>query len=345
MITARNAARVASLVEEWFRRNARALPWRDGYEPYHVWISELMAQQTRMEVVLRYFPRFVEKFPSVEALARASDDEVVAAWSGLGYYRRARMLHRTAGEIVERFEGRIPRDAETLATLHGFGRYTAGAVASIAFGARTSIVDGNVARVVARIEALEAPWRSRELEARAWDVAELLVARCESPRDLNQGLMELGARVCRPKNPDCDACPLTRHCSAFAEGTTGDYPRPAPKAKTVELEVPVWIIADAKGRLLFKRSDGPLLRGMFHLPIGNALVFPDPLLLVEPGDPIGAFTHTITNRRIRFQLFEPGPPGGIAESRGDWAWIDPGRLSEHPHPSWVRKAVEIWRRR
>jgi A/G-specific adenine glycosylase len=345
VITRRNASKVASRVEEWFRVNARELPWRRGYDPYQVWISELMAQQTRMDVVLRYFPRFVAKFRSVAALAAASEEDVVAVWSGLGYYRRARMLHRTAREIVERFGGAIPREAGTLGTLHGFGRYTAGAVASIAYGQRAPIVDGNVARVVARLEAIEAPWRSRELESRAWEVAELLVARCESPRDLNQGLMELGARVCRPRNPDCGACPLARHCSARRAGATGAYPRPAPKVKATEIEVPVWIISDAKGRLLFRRSEGKLLQGMLQLPVGNALVFPDPLVIADPGEPIGAFTHTITRRRIRFRVFAPGSPERVADSGGEWAWIAPDQLAEHPHPSWVRKAVERWHRR
>lgn len=341
----RMASAIASDVENWFRHNKRDLPWREKYEPYHVWISEFMAQQTRMEVVLGYFPRFIEKFPSIAALAQADEEDVVAAWSGLGYYRRARMLHRSAREIVERFDGRLPRDVTTLQTLYGFGPYTAGAVSSIAFEVRTPLVDGNVTRIVARLETIESPWRSRELEKQAWSVAGLLVDACHSPRDLNQGLMELGASICRPKNPDCEACPLTGNCEARAKRMTEAYPRPAPKARTIALEIPVYIFEDARGRVLFRRADGSLMNGMYQLPQGNEMLFGNALEVANPGESLGSFTHTITNRRIRFTLYCPQLPERVADSGGEWTWIDPGALAEHPHPSWVRKAIERWKSR
>jgi A/G-specific adenine glycosylase len=345
MMTSRKAGKIARLVEEWFRSNARAdLPWRPGYEPYHVWVSEFMAQQTRMEVVVEYFPRFVGRFPSIAALAAAEEADVVTAWSGLGYYRRARMLHRSAREIVERFGGQLPDNVETLRSLHGFGPYSAGAVASIAFEKRVPLADGNVTRLVARLEKVDAPWRSRELEKRAWQVAEMLVEACESPRVLNQGLMELGARICRPRNPDCDACPLARDCVARADAVVGDYPRPAPKRKIVALEVPVWIITDRRGRLLFRRASGKLMRGMFQLPVGSGEPFGDHMVIEEPGRRIAELTHTITHRRIRFQLFTPELPDSLAETDGEWKWIAPECLGDHPHPSWVRKAIEAWTR-
>jgi len=344
MISRRNAPKIAERIEEWFRQNARELPWRSHYDPYHVWISEFMAQQTRMEVVLRYLPRFMERFPSIEALAAADEEAVVTAWSGLGYYRRARMLHRSAKEIVERFGGQLPDDVDILETLHGFGPYTAGAVASIAFERRVPLVDGNVARIVSRLEEIEAPWRSRTLDKRCWDVAELLVEKCASPRALNQGLMELGARVCTPKNPDCDSCPLVRQCAAAGSGTQGNYPRPAPKSKTVDIEVPVWIFADRRGRVLMRRSDGRLMKGMFQLPVGVDGLFGHAVPLREPGPVIGKVIHTITHRRIRFNLHAPVLPDSIADSRGDWKWIAPEDLGDHPHPSWVKKALETWAR-
>jgi len=342
MISRRNATTIAGRIEAWFRQNARELPWRAHYDPYHVWISEFMAQQTRMEVVLRHLPRFIERFPSVEALADASEEAVVAAWSGLGYYRRARMLHRSARELVGRFGGRLPDNVDTLRTLHGFGPYTAGAVASIAYERRVPLVDGNVARIVSRLEALEAPWRSRDLDRRAWEVAELLVEGCMSPRDLNQGLMELGAGVCRPKNPGCDVCPIVRHCQAAKGGNAGDYPRPAPKTKTVDLEVPVWIFTDRKRRVLMRRSDGRLMKGMFQLPVGVDGLFGRAIVVAEPGPFVGEVTHTITHRRIRFRLHLPRLPDTLAETEGEWLWIAPEELSEHPHPSWVKKALEKW---
>ncbi len=342
MITRRNAATIARRVEDWFASNARALPWRPQYDPYHVWVSEFMAQQTRMEVVVDYFPRFIAKFPSIEALARADEDHVVAAWSGLGYYRRARMLHRSAKDIVERFGGELPRDVTDLRSLHGFGPYTAGSVASIAFDARAALVDGNVTRLVSRLEAIGAPWRSRMLDKRAWQVAELLVGACASPRSLNQGLMELGARVCKPRKPECEVCPLTRNCSARKNDATAQYPLPAPRTKTIELDVPIWLISDKRGRLLFLRADGRLMRGMFRLPHGNDALFPGPLIIKEPGDEIASFTHSVTNRKIRFRIFTPSLPDAVADTRGEWKWIAPDELGNYPHPSWVRKAVELW---
>lgn len=342
MISSREATTIAARVEEWFRLNGRDLPWRGHYDAYHVWISEFMAQQTRMDVVLRHLPRFVERFPSIAALAAAEEEEVVAAWSGLGYYRRARMLHRSAREIVDRFGGRLPGDVETLRTLHGFGPYTAGAVASIAFERRVPVVDGNVARVVARVERIEAAWRSRDLDRRAWEVAGMLVERCTSPRALNQGLMELGASVCRPRNPDCKACPIAKNCQAAKDGVAALYPRPAPKAKVVELEVPVWIFADREGRVLLLRSNGSLMKGMFQLPVGSSELFGEAMAVVERGPRVGEVTHTITHRRIRFQLFAPEMPDSLAESRGEWRWVRMDELGEVPHPSWVRKALDVW---
>ena len=161
------ASRLARKTERWFARNQRPLPWRDGYDPYHVWVAEIMAQQTRMEVVLAYFDRFLERFPTLAALADASDDDVTTAWSGLGYYRRARMLRDGARTVRERFGGTIPRDVETLLEIPGIGPYTAGAIASIAFDEAAPIVDGNVARVLARLFADESrPWtRAAELVA------------------------------------------------------------------------------------------------------------------------------------------------------------------------------------
>src|SRR3954454_11293410 len=190
-------------IERWFAANQRPLPWRESYDPYRVWVSEVMLQQTRMEVVLGYYERFIARFPTVADLAQASLDEVTAAWSGLGYYRRARMLRDGAIDVMTRFNGVIPKGVDELMTISGIGRYTAGAIASIAYGRRAAIVDGNVARIVARLFAIEAPLTSPALMRDAWMRADELVAASKSPRDFNQGLMELGALVCTPRNPAC----------------------------------------------------------------------------------------------------------------------------------------------
>jgi A/G-specific adenine glycosylase len=180
----------AAIVEAWFRKHQRFLPWRAAYEPYHVWVSEVMLQQTRMEVVLGYYEKFLDRFPSIAALAAATDDEVMSAWSGLGYYRRARMLRDGARDVVERFSGKVPKTVDELLTIGGIGRYTAGAVASIAHKVKAPIVDGNVARILARLYAIETPLKSPALMREAWVYAEELVQTSRNPRDFNQGLMQ-----------------------------------------------------------------------------------------------------------------------------------------------------------
>jgi len=334
---------IARGVERWFRANARELPWRDAYLPWHVWISEVMAQQTRMEVVVARFPEFVAKFPTIESMARAPESDVLAAWSGLGYYRRARLLHRGAREVMERFAGELPGDVDELRSIPGIGRYSAGSIASVAFGVRAAIVDGNVARVASRLDMIDAAWKSGALERRAWEIAETLVAEAKVPRDLNQGLMELGASVCTPRNPSCGACPLTSHCRAFQAGRSADYPVAAPKSAVIDLTIPLYVITDREGRVLFRRGEGKLMHGMLHLPQGNDALYPHPLRIPRPGPVAGTVKHSITSRRIAFEVHTPARPalGRIADAPGDWLWLSPRELARHAHPSYVRKALEL----
>jgi len=319
------ASRLARKTERWFARNQRPLPWRDGYDPYHVWVAEIMAQQTRMEVVLDYFGRFLERFPTLDALADASDDDVTAAWSGLGYYRRARMLRDGARAVRERFGGTIPRDVETLLEIPGIGPYTAGAIASIAFDETAPIVDGNVARVLARVFADE---------SRPWTRAKELVTTAKSPRDFNQGLMEIGALLCKPRNPLCRACPLRDDCVAFSTGRTREFPAPKKKPATRELRIALYLVTDRRGRVLMRRESGPLMNAMFHLPHGDTSLFSGTLLDVALRERLGAFRHTVTNRRIEFEVFS-----ATAKRTADFCWIDPS--SDFPHPSYVRKALRL----
>ena len=334
-----SASRIASLTESWFRKNQRRLPWRETYEPYGVWVSEVMLQQTRMDVVLGYYERFMERFPTVASLAAASFDEVTAAWSGLGYYRRARMLRDGAVDVMEHFGGVIPRYVEELTSIAGIGRYTAGAIASIAHGKRAAIVDGNVARIVARLFAIEAPLASPALMREAWLCAGELVASSTSPRDFNQGLMELGALVCTPRNPSCGRCPLRRQCTAFLSGRVDKLPRPKPKPATRELRIPLYLVTDRNGRVLMRREAGQLMRGMFHLPHGDTTLLTGTPLRIGAATTLGTFRHTVTNRRITFEVFavacRPRARGG------EYAWIDPAALASIPHPSYVRKALRL----
>jgi A/G-specific adenine glycosylase len=300
-----------------------------------------MLQQTRMEVVLGgYYERFLQRFPDVHALARATDDEVLASWSGLGYYRRAKMLRDGAIDVVERFGGVIPRTIPELLTIAGIGRYTAGAIASIAFDGREPIVDGNVARILARVEALEAPLGTPALLRDAWTHAEALVAASGSPRNLNQGLMELGALVCRPQKPLCLLCPIRRHCLAFAQQRTDELPHPKAKPETRALRIPLYLIVDRNGRVLMRRETGKLMTAMFHLPHGDASLLGGTPLQAEEGALLGTFRHTVTTRRIEFSLYAATLPGRAGD---DYTWIDPAELASVPHPSYVKKALRLAR--
>jgi A/G-specific adenine glycosylase len=331
--------RLAAPIEAWFRKNQRPLPWRDGYDPYRVWVSEVMLQQTRMEVVLGYYDRFLRRFPTVRALAQASIDDVTAAWSGLGYYRRARMLRDGAIDVTTRFGGTIPRDVSDLMSIAGIGRYTAGAIASIAYSQRAPIVDGNVARILARLFALDAPLSSPALMRAAWTHAEALIASAKSARDLNQGLMELGALVCTPRNPKCGECPLRSKCAAFSAGRVDEFPRPKAKVVTREMHIPLYLIVDREGRVLMRRESGQLMRGMFHLPHGDTTLLTGAPLRVSAFEAIGTFRHTVTNRRITFEVFAVT---SRPRARGrDYAWIAPSSLAGVPHPSYVRKALQL----
>ena len=331
--------RVASLIESWFRKNQRPLPWRDGYDPYRVWVSEIMLQQTRMEVVLGYYERFIERFPTTAELAKASLDEVTAAWSGLGYYRRARMLRDGAIDVMTRFGGVIPASIDELTSIAGIGRYTAGAIASIAHGRREPIVDGNVARIVARLFAITAPLASPALMREAWLRAQEMVAASKSPRDLNQGLMELGALVCTPRNPSCPLCPLRRACAAFLSERVDDLPRPKAKAATRELRIPLYLVIDRQGRVLMRRESGRLMHGMFHLPHGDTTLLTGTPLRIGASATVGTFRHTVTNRRITFEVFAVARRPRAQGS--EYAWIDPAQLAGIPHPSYVRKALRL----
>ncbi|MFL5347357.1 MAG: A/G-specific adenine glycosylase [Hyalangium sp.] len=249
----------------WYDRQRRDLPWRRTKDPYAIWLSEVMLQQTQVATVIPYWERFLARFPTVEALASAPLDDVLAAWRGLGYYSRARNLHRAAQEVVARFEGRLPSSAEQLLTLPGFGRYTAGAVASIAFGEQEPLVDGNVARVLSRLFEVEGAPGDRAREARLWELAGALV-QGERPGDLNQALMEHGATVCRPESPLCLLCPVRGACMALRHGRVDELPPAKVRAepKRLTLALAVWPHEDT---LLFaRRAEKGLFGGLWELP-------------------------------------------------------------------------------
>ncbi|MBX3202246.1 MAG: A/G-specific adenine glycosylase [Labilithrix sp.] len=283
----------------WYAAARRDLPWRRTRDPWAIWVSEIMLQQTRVDTVKPYFERFMARFPTPLALAEAPEDQVLAAWSGLGYYRRARMLHAGARVVAER--AAMPCDREGLLELPGVGRYTAGAIASIAFEEPVGLVDGNVARVFARLFALEDDMRGAGMK-RAERLAEDLVPR-ERPGDWNQALMELGATVCTPRSPACDRCPVASSCRAHAEGRVDRLPVIGAKSKPKPQHVQALVARTADGRvLLARRRSSGLFAGLWEPPAvdGDASAR-DGLLgrfALTSRALAGRVTHVLSHRRL-----------------------------------------------
>jgi A/G-specific adenine glycosylase len=253
----------------WYARERRDLPWRATRDPYGVWVSETMLQQTRVATVVPYYERFLRALPDVHALAEAPEERVLSLWSGLGYYRRARMLHAAARAVVRDHGGRLPEEIAALEGLPGVGRYTAAAVASIAFGKREALVDGNVARVLARLFAVRDDVKSATGSARIWAIAEQLARDLPDeirPGDWNQALMELGATVCLPADPRCASCPVARHCEGRALGVASELPRAKPaRAPALAKRVSV-VVASAERVVLARRRKDSLFGGLWEPP-------------------------------------------------------------------------------
>ncbi|MCB9546423.1 MAG: A/G-specific adenine glycosylase [Myxococcales bacterium] len=316
---AADPARVRAPLLAWYDAHRRTMPWREAPSPWRTWVSEIMLQQTRVESVIPYFHRFLARFPDPAALAAAPLDEVLALWAGLGYYSRARSLHRAAQEVVERHGGEIPNDPETFGALTGVGPYTRGAVMSIAFGRAEPLVDGNVIRVLSRLDHIAEDPRRPAVSRRFWArAAELVVG--ERPGDLNQALMELGALVCRSRSPLCLVCPVAADCDARAAGTQEDLPL---KPKRAERPVTTWtagLARDDAGRLwLARRAGDGLLGGLWELP---AVEHPADLatLGLTAGEPRGDVEHGFTHRVWRIAVVaatgtpHAGPPYDAVEA-------------------------------
>jgi A/G-specific adenine glycosylase len=252
---------VRSALLDWYRRHGRDLPWRATRDPYAVWVSEVMLQQTRVEAVLPYYRRFLQRFPDVASLAAADEDEVLSVWTGLGYYRRARSLRAGALAVMEHHDGVVPEDPERLQALPGIGRYTAGAIASIAFDRPEPVVDGNVRRVLSRLLARDGKGDERFL----WDVAGRLVEGPD-PGDLNQALMELGATTCTPRNPGCLRCPVSSRCAGLAAGGPESFPSRRPRKRIEPVAVGVAVVNYGERILLERPGPDSPLRGTWDVP-------------------------------------------------------------------------------
>ncbi len=238
----------------WYSKKARDLPWRRTRDPYAIWVSEIMLQQTQVTTVIPYYEKWMKKFPTLQSLARAPLDSVLHAWAGLGYYRRARMLHQGAQEVLKNWNGKIPERASELQKIPGIGRYTAGAIASIAFEEKSPLVDGNVIRVFSRLKALRSPVDQPSTLRRLWKLAEDLLPD-ESIGNFNQALMELGSQVCTPQNPRCETCPVHGHCKAYRAQRQAFYPVRLLKEKMIKLRERAFLI-EKNSRVLIQKQTG-----------------------------------------------------------------------------------------
>jgi A/G-specific adenine glycosylase len=300
----------------WYDGSRRDLPWRGTRDPYAVWVSEVMLQQTQVATVLRYFPAWMRRFPDVRALASAREADVLHAWQGLGYYSRARRLHQGARVILERHAGRLPRDHAALLALPGIGAYSAGAIASIAFGERRPLVDGNVIRVLSRHFGLRGDPGKAPLKRELWRLAGELVP-AERPGDFNQALMELGATVCTPRATECASCPLALKCKARELDLVGTLPELPPRAKPTRVRVTTVVVRDHGHVLLMQQpASAPRWAGLWTFPhveraaretakdaarrAARELLGVD----VTVGARLTSFEHTITRFRIALEAFE-----------------------------------------
>jgi A/G-specific adenine glycosylase len=320
---------------QWFDRTGRALPWREQKprNPYHVWVSEIMLQQTRVDTVKTYFTEWMRRFPTIDALARAPEEEVLRLWQGLGYYSRARNLHRAAREVLLQWGGTLPRTREALRTLPGIGDYTAGAICSMAFGQKTPAVDGNLLRVLARLYALDEDVLSLAGRRKITGLAEKVIPAAR-PGDFNEALMDLGALICIPLNPHCDQCPLAAYCQGFQQHRASELPVRKKKAPQKEFHAVCLLVQQENAILLHKRPDKGLLASLWELPTFLAPEKNDCLLLAREnfgtfGDvPLWCHKHVFSHQIWYMEAYEAETPAFPLDA--SYRWVAADELSALP---------------
>ncbi len=364
----------------WYRSCARDLPWRRTRDPYRIWVSEIMLQQTRVAAVLPFYERFLERFPTIRVLADCPIEEVLPYWSGLGYYRRIRNLHQAAILLVREHDGLVPDSRDRLLALPGIGFYTAGAILSIAFGQAEPVLDGNVRRVYCRLFAVEQDPASGQVQKMLWNMARHVLPREESG-DFNQSLMELGASLCTPDHPDCRLCPVSKFCLAAESGRQKQIPFRRPPAARVPEERAI-VLLQYKNRILLVRKDKKaLVRGLWELPSGpcrsepaattgrrrktcrkskeeepshpngeTEASFPDEMkneygCRISRMHKIGLIRHSIMQRDIRLHVYHArcnGPQGDGWNRWQEQAWILPQEVHNYGVSSAALKAIRLW---
>jgi A/G-specific adenine glycosylase len=363
-----NFRAIAEALARWHDQQQRSLPWRSApagqRDPYQVWISEIMAQQTRVETVVDYFERWMRRFPTIAALAAAEQQEVLKQWEGLGYYARARNLHRAAQQVVTEHGGILPSERGALLRLPGIGDYTVGAILSLAYNQAEPILDGNVKRVLSRLADIEQPIDQPATLQRLWQLAREVVeaAPPEQAGTVNESLMELGALICVPANPRCLLCPVADRCQAFANGTQGERPVRSPKRQTPHYDVAAGVIwqgeIGASPLLIAQRPQEGMLGGLWEFPGGKMEADDVDLqaclrreireelgIEIEVGAQVTTVQHAYTHFRISLYAFHARHTGGEPQALGcaAWRWVMLDELDAYPFPVTDRKIIAALR--
>lgn len=328
---------------KWYRREQRSFPWRDDPQPYKVWVCEIMAQQTRLDTVLPYFERWLAAFPTIAELAAADQQDVLNLWEGLGYYSRARNLHKAAQLVMSEHSGQLPASRAKLEKLPGIGPYTAGAIASLAFGLDEAVVDGNVKRVLSRIFEIETPIDTTKGTKAIWALAEHHLPSGEAA-DYNQALMELGATVCTPRQPDCLNCPVAELCGAKANGRQAELPIRKPKAKVPHYTVTAAVLWREGKVLIAQRRQDALLGGMWEFPGGKREegenlkdclkreILEELRVTIEAGEKVGVFKHAYTHFKVTLHAYTCQLTKGEPQLHEHQAlrWVRLSELDDYP---------------
>jgi len=324
---------VSGLLLAWYGKGHRDLPWRHVSDPYRIWVAEVMLQQTRAQAAIPYYQRFIERFPTAAVLAAAGEEEVLTLWSGLGYYARARNLLRAARQVAA--AGGFPREYDGIRALPGVGDYTAAAISSMAFGLPYAVVDGNVLRVVARLENDAADIASSRTRERFRAVAQGWLDR-RHPGLFNQALMELGATVCLPGKPRCRVCPLRSLCRARESGTVLELPVKLRQTKPVRIAGALLLVRKGRRILLRQREAGARrMAGFWDLPA------PEELPGAQSGARLGEFRHTITHHRYTWTVLAAAARRPTGTGSSQFRWFDPAALTQIPLSTTARKALKL----
>lgn len=337
----------ADLLLAWYDAHARVLPWRGIHNAYHTWVSETMLQQTRVETVLSYYERFISRFPTAEALAAAPEEDVLKMWEGLGYYRRARNLHRGAQQVAAEWGGVLPSHVPELLKISGIGEYTAGAIASIAYDRQVPAVDGNVIRVVSRVKGIRENVGIPSVKRQITREAAALVPE-KRPGDFNQAMMDLGATICVPGTPSCERCPVAEMCDAYHEGDAEDIPKLPRKNPPKVIDYDLCLIFNGD-RVLMRQRTETMLQGLWVYPMVeehhtakqlSALVKRKIGLPVTDVQPGGEAKHIFTHQVWQMKLYTMQT---TAEAPAGWRFVTMEEMGELTIPTAVKKAVALVR--